>query len=360
MTDEGAPLEGTTAANPLPPPPDPPPPVDPICPYLGMVGDRNGHHSFPSRLHLCHAGEPAHIGLGFQADYCLGGGYPSCARFQRAEEAAAADSAAADLAMGSNQPMSPTQAMAASAATLPMSALGDGPSDTVAAPVSTASAKLGRVRSPDDRRSSPLVSILLALALLSTLAAFAIAAGIIKLPAGGIAVVPTPTATLASSATAPTVTNSPLPTTAAPSPTLAPTPLPSAATGEITHVVQPGETLTSISELYNVPIADITARNGITDPNSIVAGQVLIIPAAGSSLPPSVVPPTASVAPSISANPSVSPIATSLIYVVESGDTLSKIAEKFGVLQQAILDANPEITDPNKIRIGQQIIIPAP
>ena len=60
------------------------------CPYLGMVGDPNSHHSFPSRLHLCHAGEPAHIGLGFQADYCLGGLYPSCARYQRAEEAAAA------------------------------------------------------------------------------------------------------------------------------------------------------------------------------------------------------------------------------------------------------------------------------
>src|SRR4029077_13778770 len=64
--------------------------ADGPCPYLGMVGDRYGHRSFPSRLHLCHAGEPAHIGLGFQADYCLGGLYPSCARYQRAEEAAAA------------------------------------------------------------------------------------------------------------------------------------------------------------------------------------------------------------------------------------------------------------------------------
>jgi hypothetical protein len=83
-----------------------------VCPYLGMVGDPNSHHSFPSRLHLCHAGEPAHIGLGFQADYCLGGLYPSCARFQRAEEAAAAGM---PVAAGSGMPASAAVAGAAAA-----------------------------------------------------------------------------------------------------------------------------------------------------------------------------------------------------------------------------------------------------
>ena len=327
MTGESAPLEGEPAV------------ADPICPYLGMVGDRNGHHSFPSRLHLCNAGEPAHIGLGFQADYCLGGGYPACARYQRAEEAAASERAA----------LGPV-ALPAAGGAVATSALG---------PVSPTSAKLGEVRSREERRASPLVSILLGLALLSTLAAFAIAAGLIKLPAGGpIAVVPTPTPTITavgSASVEPTVTPSPSPT-ATPAPT--PTPTPGASSGEVTHVVQPGETLTAISELYDVPIEAIVARNGLANPDAIQAGQTLIIPLGATAPPPTTAPPTGP--PTTTPKPTKSPEATSFIYVVKAGDTLSKIADMFHVLQQAILDANPEITDPNQIFIGQEIVIPAP
>lgn len=44
-------------------------------------------------------------------------------------------------------------------------------------------------------------------------------------------------------------------------------------------------------------------------------------------------------------------------YVVEAGDTLSVIAERFGVSIEALSQAN-SITDVNTIRPGQELIIP--
>ena len=46
------------------------------------------------------------------------------------------------------------------------------------------------------------------------------------------------------------------------------------------------------------------------------------------------------------------------IYVVQPGDTLFLIAQRFNVSLQAIEKANPQITDPNLIFPGQQIFIP--
>ena len=48
------------------------------------------------------------------------------------------------------------------------------------------------------------------------------------------------------------------------------------------------------------------------------------------------------------------------VYVVQKGDTLFKIAQRFGTTVEAILKANPEIKDPNLIFVGQKILIPAP
>lgn len=44
-------------------------------------------------------------------------------------------------------------------------------------------------------------------------------------------------------------------------------------------------------------------------------------------------------------------------YIVQAGDNLSRIAQRFGVSMSAIMSANG-ITDPNVIRLGQELIIP--
>lgn len=56
----------------------------------------------------------------------------------------------------------------------------------------------------------------------------------------------------------------------------APAAAPSAAPGR-THVVGPGESLSTIAVRYGVSIADLAARNGLPDPDRVLAGSLLRI-----------------------------------------------------------------------------------
>ncbi len=64
-------------------------------------------------------------------------------------------------------------------------------------------------------------------------------------------------------------------------------------------------------------------------------------------------------APEISAAPDAARLAAGTVYTVKRGDTLAKIAARFGVTIRSILAANPRITNPNLIYIGQRITIPS-
>ncbi len=115
--------------------------------------------------------------------------------------------------------------------------------------------------------------------------------------------------------------------------------------GEIVHIVQPGENLFRISLRYNVTIQAIQQRNGISNPNLIYAGQQLIIPVGGGTVPP----PTTVTPP-----PGDGGVVN---YTVVRGDSLSRIAARFGSTVQAIASANG-ITNPNLIYAGQVLRIP--
>jgi nucleoid-associated protein YgaU len=57
--------------------------------------------------------------------------------------------------------------------------------------------------------------------------------------------------------------------------------------------------------------------------------------------------------------PTTPPEPTPQVYVIKSGDTLSKVAKAFGLTLEELLAANTEtITDPDKIAAGDEIIIP--
>jgi hypothetical protein len=74
-----------------------------------------------------------------------------------------------------------------------------------------------------------------------------------------------------------------------------------------------------------------------------------------SSPSPSAAVATGSPSPSVAAEP------TPQVYVIKTGDTLSKVAKKFGITLDALLAANKEtIKDPDKISVGDEIIIPPP
>ncbi len=105
------------------------------------------------------------------------------------------------------------------------------------------------------------------------------------------------------------------------------------AAGEITHVVQPGQTLFSIARMYGVDIWALARANNIVNPNRIYAGQRLVIPAK-STTPPA-----------------------SNVYVVKVGDTLYSIARVYKTTAWAIAQANG-LYNLNYIYVGQRLVIP--
>jgi hypothetical protein len=60
-------------------------------------------------------------------------------------------------------------------------------------------------------------------------------------------------------------------------PTISPVSSPAAAE-PVEYTVQEGDTLSAIAQSYDISLSDLMAANGITDPNLLHIGQVLIIP----------------------------------------------------------------------------------
>jgi LysM repeat protein len=54
------------------------------------------------------------------------------------------------------------------------------------------------------------------------------------------------------------------------------------------------------------------------------------------------------------------PAPTPQTYVIVAGDTISKIAKRFDITPEDLLAANPQVKNPNKIKVGDELVIPAP
>lgn len=113
--------------------------------------------------------------------------------------------------------------------------------------------------------------------------------------------------------------------------------------------IQWGDTLWDLSRRYGTTVNTIVQANPkITNPNLIFAGDTIEIPVGPTATPgPTTVPPTVTVPPGV------------ITYVVQRGDTLSRIAIRFNTTVAAIMQLNPQITNPNLIFAGQVLLIPA-
>jgi murein DD-endopeptidase MepM/ murein hydrolase activator NlpD len=129
----------------------------------------------------------------------------------------------------------------------------------------------------------------------------------------------------------------------------------------IMHVVQPGETVESIAQLYGLTAEELSARNNLTDPASFYVGLLLDVSRILSP-EPTIVPPTEGV---VETSPTEIPTAegsltvpeTVVMHIVLRGQTLFRIAQQYGVTVNDIARAN-QIADPTLIYTGQELIIP--
>jgi murein DD-endopeptidase MepM/ murein hydrolase activator NlpD len=108
------------------------------------------------------------------------------------------------------------------------------------------------------------------------------------------------------------------------------------------YLVRKGDTLSSISAAVGIPMADLAKANGLDDLNWVPAGRLLSVPPVGSTVPG---------VPNMVVN------AAAGHYTVRSGDSLSDVAVTLGVPIGQLAAANG-ISDPNLIRIGQVITAP--
>ncbi len=163
--------------------------------------------------------------------------------------------------------------------------------------------------------------------------------------------------------------------------------------GPVIHIVQWGENLTSISKRYGVSIQDIVAANHLANPNRIYVGQRLVIPLtpgpsaepsgdavrhlvqSGDTLSSLAVRYHSTVHAIVQANKLVNPsyiyvgqvliIPTAspalpkegVYYVVRAGDTLAKIAYQYQVSSWTLAQIN-NLTNPSLIYVGQTLFIP--
>jgi LysM repeat protein len=121
------------------------------------------------------------------------------------------------------------------------------------------------------------------------------------------------------------------------------------------YVVQPGDTLWRISRQFGTTVDAIVQANHIPNPNLIYVGQVLEIPVGPTATPPPPGPTPTAGPPQPTPTPTTPP--AQQLYVVQPGDTLTRIAARFGVSVQAIVQAN-NIANPNLIYVGQVLVIP--
>lgn len=96
----------------------------------------------------------------------------------------------------------------------------------------------------------------------------------------------------------------------------------------VIYVVKSGDSVYSIAQAYNMSPNKIVSDNELTNPNKLVVGQTLVL------------------------------LNDMTSYTVKPGDTIYGIASQYNVSPAEIIKANPTLTNPERLNVGQIIMIP--
>ncbi len=99
------------------------------------------------------------------------------------------------------------------------------------------------------------------------------------------------------------------------------------------YTVRAGDTLAGIAEASGTSVDEIVRINGTENPEIISEGEILCVPL----------------------DPDGSPVTE--VYIVEPGDALGEIAERFGSTAKEIVRIN-QVPNPDRIFVGQRLMIP--
>lgn len=119
------------------------------------------------------------------------------------------------------------------------------------------------------------------------------------------------------------------------------------------HRVRKGETLSGIAARYDVSVQQLARLNGLRQPYRVVVGKLLKLPGAVEA------PTLASTARAVAtADVGTASGGEEVRHTVKRGDTLGKIAQRYGVSQSELLALN-NLRNANQILLGQPLVVRA-
>ncbi|KUO59494.1 MAG: peptidoglycan-binding protein [Gracilibacter sp. BRH_c7a] len=105
--------------------------------------------------------------------------------------------------------------------------------------------------------------------------------------------------------------------------------------GTIPYKIKPGDNFAVLAKRYNTTVEAITAVNSEVNPDNPKIGQSICIPV----------------------RRSIVPCSPGNRYIVKAGDTFSKLASRYGITLNAIIQMNAGV-DPSNLQVGQIICLP--
>jgi LysM repeat protein len=108
-----------------------------------------------------------------------------------------------------------------------------------------------------------------------------------------------------------------------------------------TITVKDGDTLSEIADRNGISLKRLMQANGLTDPGKLAVGETLVIPGGSGYSNQAAAPKSVGTAP----------------YTVKKGETISELAERFGTTTNRLLQLN-NISDPKLVIAGTRIAVP--